>query len=78
VQRDDAEHLAQRLLMLIENHQERLRMGRAAYAEVESKYTPERMAQSLHETYAAMAAGEPLPKQFESTPGSKRPTRVIA
>jgi glycosyltransferase involved in cell wall biosynthesis len=78
VQRDDPEHLAQRLLMLIENHQERLRMGRAAYAEVESKYSTERMALSLHETYAAMAAGEPLPKQFDGTPGSKRPTRVIA
>lgn len=78
VQRDDPEHLAQRLLMLIENHQERLRMGRAAYAEVENKYSLERMAQSLHETYAAMAAGEPLPKQFDATPGSKRPTRVIA
>ena len=78
VQRDDPEHLAQRLLMLIENHQERLRMGRAAYAEVENKYSLERMAQSLHETYAAMAAGDPLPKQSDATPGSKRPTRVIA
>jgi glycosyltransferase involved in cell wall biosynthesis len=78
VQRDAPEHLAQRLLMLIENHQERLRMGRAAFAEVESKYSPERMALSLHETYAAMAAGEPLPWQSDGAQGTKRPTRVIA
>ncbi|MBP9891537.1 MAG: glycosyltransferase [Planctomycetes bacterium] len=65
VQRDDADHLEQRLLMLIENHHERLRMGRAAYAEVESKYSPQRMALSLHETYSAMVAGEPLPRQGE-------------
>lgn len=76
VQRDDADHLEQRLLMLIENHQERLRMGRAAFSVVESRYGPQRMAQALHDTYAAMIADEPLPRQGEAS--TKRPTRVVA
>lgn len=76
VQRDDAESLAQRLLMLIENQQERLRMGRAGFAEIEKKFAPQRMIAALHDTYAASAAGEPLPRQGEAS--TKRATRVIA
>ncbi len=76
VQRDDADHLEQRLLMLIENHHERLRMGRAAFAEVENKYSPQRMAHALHDTYAAMAANEPLPRQGEVS--AKRATKLGA
>lgn len=77
VQRDDPEQLAQRLLMLIENHGERLRMGRAAFARVENAFSPERLVSAMHETYAALEIGDALPRQGEGSPASKRPTRSL-
>lgn len=77
VHRDDAEGLAQRFMLLIDNHQERLRMGRAAYERVEQEFSPQSMALALMDTYAALVAGEPLPLRGEGAQGPRRPTRSI-
>jgi glycosyltransferase involved in cell wall biosynthesis len=65
VPRDDADAMAERILMLVQNPAERLRMARAAYEKIEDEYRPADMAQSLNAVYAAMLLDEPLPKSFE-------------
>jgi glycosyltransferase involved in cell wall biosynthesis len=66
IPRDDADALAERILMLVQNPPERLRMAQAAYRKVEDRYRPADMAAALHEVYAATIAAEPLPKTFET------------
>jgi len=71
VPRDNPDALAERLLMLVQNPTERLRMSKACFDRVEASYNPEALAEALGSIYAAMAAHEPLPKSFEAL----RPTR---
>lgn len=66
VPRDDADAMAERILMLVQNPTERLRMARAAFQKVEEDYRPADMAAALHNIYAAMLATEPLPRAFEA------------
>ncbi|MCB9932795.1 MAG: glycosyltransferase family 4 protein [Planctomycetes bacterium] len=66
VPRDDADALAERILMLVQNPGERLRMAKAAFGKVEEEYRPVDMAQALEAVYAALLADEPLPKPFEA------------
>lgn len=68
VPRNDAGALAERILMLVQNPAERLRMAMAGYRKVEELYSPAHMAESMYAVYAAMLAGEPLPKGFENRP----------
>lgn len=65
VPRDNPSALAERLLLLVQNPQERLRMARACFEKVEQSYDGEAMASALGSIYAAAAAHEPLPKSFE-------------
>lgn len=67
VPRDDADALAERILMLVQNAGERLRMAKAAFEKIEDDYRPGDMASALHSVYAATLAGEPLPKLFDTT-----------
>ena len=76
VPRDDADALAERVLMLVQNPSERLRMAKAAFLKVEEEYRPVDMAQALEAVYAAVLADEPLPKLFEAK--GKRPARSHA
>jgi glycosyltransferase involved in cell wall biosynthesis len=76
VPRDDADALAERILMLVQNPPERLRMARAAFEKVEQDYRPVDMAQALEAVYAALLADEPLPKPFEAR--GKRSARSSA
>lgn len=66
VPRDDADALAERILMLVQNPGERLRMAKAAFEKIEDEYRPSDMAAALHSVYAATLAGEPLPKLFDT------------
>ncbi|MBZ0135788.1 MAG: glycosyltransferase family 4 protein [Planctomycetes bacterium] len=66
VPRDNADALAERILMLVQNPAERLRMAKAAFQKVEDEYRPVDMASALHGVYAAMLAAEPLPKSFDT------------
>ncbi|MBE7492833.1 MAG: glycosyltransferase family 4 protein [Planctomycetes bacterium] len=75
VPRDNPDALAERLLMLVQNPQERLRMARACYARIEQGYDAEALAGALGTVYAALQAQEPLPRSFEflrPTRGAKR------
>lgn len=76
VPRNDAAALAERLLMLVQNPAERLRMARAAFARVDQAYNRDAMAGALGAIYAAAAAQEPLPKAFDSL-RVLRPTRRV-
>lgn len=71
VPRDDADALAARILLLVENPTERLRMAQAAFSKIEEQYRPLDMTQSLSAVYAAMVADQPLPKAFEVKAGKK-------
>jgi len=62
VPRDDADALAERIQMLVQNPAERLRMAKAAFRKVEEQYRPADTAAALAEVYAALLADEPLPK----------------
>ena len=66
VPRDNADALAERILMLVQNPGERLRMAKAAFEKVENEYRPADMATALHSVYAAALSGEPLPKLFDT------------
>lgn len=68
VPREDAAALAERILMLVQNPAERLRMAVAGYRKVEELYSPADMADALLSVYASMLAGEPLPKSVENRP----------
>jgi glycosyltransferase involved in cell wall biosynthesis len=72
IRRDDPEVMAERILMLVQNPRERLRMAQAAYAKVEDLYRPKDMAGALNVVYSLMLKEEALPKSFESTRPSKR------
>lgn len=66
VPREDPNALAERILMLVQNPPERLRMARAAFEKVEEHYRPRIMAHALGSVYAALLHDEPLPKTFET------------
>ncbi|MCA8935350.1 MAG: glycosyltransferase family 4 protein [Planctomycetes bacterium] len=66
VPRDDPDALAERILMLVQNPAERLRMATAAFEKVEQHYDPGDMAYALNAVYAAMVTDEALPKTFDS------------
>jgi glycosyltransferase involved in cell wall biosynthesis len=68
VPRENSDALAERILMLIQNPAERLRMAVAGYRKVEEMYSPSDMAESMLAVYASMLAGEPLPKSLENRP----------
>ncbi|MCA8915842.1 MAG: glycosyltransferase family 4 protein [Planctomycetes bacterium] len=70
VPRDDSDTLAERILLLVQNPAERLRMAKAAFEKIEDDYRPVDMADSLNATYTALLTDEPLPKLFE--PRSRR------
>ena len=65
VARDDAEALAQRMLMLIEHPPERLRMAQEAFRFVETQAGPQDMASQLAQVYEALQAGDPMPRPTE-------------
>lgn len=65
VPRDNPDALAERLLMLVQNPAERLRMSRACYDRLDQSYDAGAVAEALGSVYAAMSAHEPLPKSFE-------------
>jgi glycosyltransferase involved in cell wall biosynthesis len=67
VPRDDPDALAERIQMLVQNPNERLRMAKAAFAKVEEEYGPAEMAADIADVYAALLADEPLPKPHKST-----------
>jgi len=71
VPRDDADAMAERIQMLVQNPGERLRMARAAFEKIEDHYRPADMAQTLNAVYAAMVMDEPLPRAFEVKPAKK-------
>ncbi|MCB9894782.1 MAG: glycosyltransferase family 4 protein [Planctomycetes bacterium] len=66
VPRDNADALAERILLLVQNPAERLRMAKAAFDKIEDEYRPADMADSLNAVYTALLTDEPLPKLFES------------
>lgn len=66
VPRNDADALAERIQMLVQNPAERLRMAKAAFARVEEEYRPADMAAEIAEVYAALLQDEPLPKPRKS------------
>ena len=70
VPRDDPDTLAERILLLVQNPAERLRMAKAAFEKIEDDYRPGDMADALNATYTALLTDEPLPKLFE--PRSRR------
>lgn len=72
VPRDDPDLLAERILMLVQNPPERLRMGLAGYANIEEHYRPADMANALNRVYTLMLHDEPLPKSFETAKVGKR------
>ena len=61
-----ADSLAERILLLVQNPTERLRMAKAAFEKIEEHYRPADMAESLNAAYTALLTDEPLPKLFES------------
>lgn len=65
VPREDADALAERILMLVQNPPERLRMARAAFEKVEQHYRPSGMANALADVYAALSSDDALPKAFQ-------------
>ncbi|MCC6572659.1 MAG: glycosyltransferase family 4 protein [Planctomycetes bacterium] len=67
VARDNGQALADKLLTLVQQPAERLRLGKSAFADVETMHTPAAMVAALSEAYAAMVAGEPLPKASDGT-----------
>ena len=77
VPRDDPDALAERILLLVQNPQERLRMAKAAFEKIEDGYRPGDMADSVNSVYRALLTDEPLPKAFEARSG-KKPTRGAA
>jgi glycosyltransferase involved in cell wall biosynthesis len=66
VPRNDADALAERIQMLVQNPGERLRMAKAAYTRVEEEFRPADMATEIAEVYAALLHDEQLPKPFKS------------
>jgi glycosyltransferase involved in cell wall biosynthesis len=62
VPRSDPETLAQRILMLVQNPAERLRMGRAGFRKADEGYRPADMATACAGVYDALLRGEPLPR----------------
>lgn len=66
VPRDNPDALAERLLMLVQNPSERLRMARACFDKVEADYDVDFLSGALGSIYAACAQHEPLPKNFDS------------
>lgn len=66
VPRKDPSALSERMLMLIENPAEMLRMGNAARAKIEASFQPDVMGKSLHSVYHAVCNDERLPRSFES------------
>ncbi|MBX3458813.1 MAG: glycosyltransferase family 4 protein [Planctomycetes bacterium] len=66
VPRDNPDVLAERVMMLVQNPDERLRMGLAGFANVEENYRPADMAGALNTIYALLLQNEPLPKSFET------------
>jgi glycosyltransferase involved in cell wall biosynthesis len=66
IPRDDPAFMAERVQMLVQNPQERLRMGQAAFAKVENRYKPRVMASALNRIYSLMQLDEPLPRRFET------------
>lgn len=65
VPRDDADALAERVLMLVQNPDERLRMAEAAFKKIGDFYRPADMAYALNTVYHATLEGDALPKTFE-------------
>jgi glycosyltransferase involved in cell wall biosynthesis len=65
VPRNDPHALAERILKLVEDPSERLRMGRAGFRKVEEGYRPAAMAQACAGVYDALLRGEPLPRNPE-------------
>ncbi len=76
VPRDNPDALAERLLMLIQNPTERLRMARACFQKVEEGYDVEFLAGALGSIYAACTQHEPLPKNFDSLRGARQARKV--
>lgn len=76
VPRQDASALAERMLLLVQNPSERLRMARAAYAKIDQAYDAEAMAAAWGAIYAATAVHEPLPRAFDNI-RSMRSTRRV-
>lgn len=72
VPRDKPDALAERVMMLVQNADERLRMGLAGYANVEENYRPAEMAGALNTIYALLLQGEPLPKSFEAAKAGRK------
>ena len=70
--RNNPEALAQRLLFLMQNPAERLRLARAAFERIEETCEESWVAGALSAIYAAALAGEPLPKSFEGMKAAKR------
>jgi glycosyltransferase involved in cell wall biosynthesis len=66
VPRNDADALAERVQMLVQNPAERLRMAKAAFARIEEEFRPADMAAEIAEVYAALLHDEPLPKPFKA------------
>lgn len=65
VPRDDAETMADRLVQLVHDANARLRLARAGYAMIETRFRAEAVALALCSVYAAAAQGEPLPRAFD-------------
>jgi glycosyltransferase involved in cell wall biosynthesis len=72
VPRHDADTLAERLLMLVENPEERLRMGREGFRKIEERFQPAEMAKACTGVYVALIRDEPLPRNLDAARSQKR------
>lgn len=75
VPRDDPDAMSERILMLVQNPAERLRMANSAFEKVEQHYDPGDMAYALNSVYSAMVMDEALPKTFDNR-AAKRSARA--